>query len=152
VTLKAVRTPQPTADNPQSADLNPQSADLDPRSADLNLQSADLNPQSADLNPQSAVPNPQSAVPNPQSAVPNPHSDEPLAIRMPVDIRSVALTVLAVLAIVLMLQYAQAMIIPIVLGVLKNNPARRFYERLGFTVVGETDMKFMMRREPHPPS
>jgi len=39
---------------------------------------------------------------------------------------------------------------PILLGVLKNNPARRFYERLGFTVVGETDMKFMMRREPHP--
>jgi len=41
---------------------------------------------------------------------------------------------------------------PIVLGVLRNNPARRLYERLGFTVVGETDMKFMMRREPHPPS
>jgi ribosomal protein S18 acetylase RimI-like enzyme len=41
---------------------------------------------------------------------------------------------------------------PIVLGVLKNSPARRLYERLGFTVVGETDMKFMMRREPRPPS
>ena len=41
---------------------------------------------------------------------------EALAIRMPVDIRSAALTVLAVLAIVLVLQYAQAMIIPIVLG------------------------------------
>ena len=37
---------------------------------------------------------------------------------------------------------------PIVLGVLKNNPARRLYERLGFTVVGETETKFMMRREP----
>ena len=37
---------------------------------------------------------------------------------------------------------------PIVLGVLKNNPARRLYERLGFVVVGETDMKFLMRREP----
>ena len=33
-------------------------------------------------------------------------------------VRSVALTVLAVLAIILVLQYAQAMIIPIVLGVL----------------------------------
>jgi predicted PurR-regulated permease PerM len=42
------------------------------------------------------------------------------AIRMPVDIRSVALTILAVLAIVLVLQYAQAMIIPIVLGILIN--------------------------------
>ena len=37
---------------------------------------------------------------------------------------------------------------PIVLGVLKNNPARRLYERLGFAVAGETPMKFMMRREP----
>jgi GNAT superfamily N-acetyltransferase len=37
---------------------------------------------------------------------------------------------------------------PVVLGVLKNNPARRLYERLGFVVTGETDMKFMMRREP----
>jgi ribosomal protein S18 acetylase RimI-like enzyme len=37
---------------------------------------------------------------------------------------------------------------PIVLGVLKNNPARRLYERLGFAVVGETDMKFLMRHEP----
>ena len=40
------------------------------------------------------------------------------SVRMPVDIRSVALTVLAAIAVVLMLQYAQAMIIPIVLGVL----------------------------------
>jgi ribosomal protein S18 acetylase RimI-like enzyme len=41
---------------------------------------------------------------------------------------------------------------PIVVGVLKNNPARRLYERLGFTIVDETEMKFMMRREPpHPP-
>jgi predicted PurR-regulated permease PerM len=43
---------------------------------------------------------------------------EEAAIRMPVDIRSAALTVLAVLAIILVLQYAQAMIIPIVLAVL----------------------------------
>jgi GNAT superfamily N-acetyltransferase len=40
---------------------------------------------------------------------------------------------------------------PVVLGVLKNNPARRLYERSGFTIVGETEMKFMMRREAHPP-
>jgi predicted PurR-regulated permease PerM len=38
--------------------------------------------------------------------------------RIPVDIRSAALTVLAGLAIVLALQYAQAMVIPIVLGIL----------------------------------
>ena len=37
---------------------------------------------------------------------------------VPVDIRSAALTILAVLAIILMLQYAQAVIIPIVLGLL----------------------------------
>jgi predicted PurR-regulated permease PerM len=43
---------------------------------------------------------------------------EPLVIRMPVDIRSAALTILAVLAVILVLQYAQAVIIPIVLGVL----------------------------------
>jgi ribosomal protein S18 acetylase RimI-like enzyme len=36
---------------------------------------------------------------------------------------------------------------PIVLNVLKNNPARRLYQRLGFATVGETDMKFLMRRE-----
>ena len=50
-------------------------------------------------------------------------NDEPsrqagISVRMPVDVRSAALTVLAVLAIVLMLQYAQAMVIPIILGVL----------------------------------
>ena len=35
---------------------------------------------------------------------------------------------------------------PIVLTVLKNNPARRLYERLGFAVVGEVGVKFEMRR------
>jgi predicted PurR-regulated permease PerM len=55
---------------------------------------------------------------DPQVAAGNPPVPEALAIRMPVDIRSAALTVLAVLAIVLVLQYAQAMIIPIVLAVL----------------------------------
>jgi predicted PurR-regulated permease PerM len=55
---------------------------------------------------------------DPQAAALNPPMPEALAIRMPVDIRSAALTVLAVLAIVLVLQYAQAVIIPIVLAVL----------------------------------
>ncbi len=40
----------------------------------------------------------------------------------------------------------------VVLGVLKNNPARRLYERLGFAVTSETDTKFMMRREARPSS
>jgi predicted PurR-regulated permease PerM len=42
----------------------------------------------------------------------------PPAIGMPIDVRSVALTVLAVLGMILTLQYAQAVVIPIVLGVL----------------------------------
>jgi hypothetical protein len=37
---------------------------------------------------------------------------------VPVDIRSISLTILAVIAVVLVLQYAQPMLIPIVLGVL----------------------------------
>ncbi len=60
----------------------------------------------------------QQSVVDSQSAFRTPQSEEPLALRMPVDIRSAALTVLAALAIVLVLQYAQAMIIPIVLSVL----------------------------------
>jgi GNAT superfamily N-acetyltransferase len=35
---------------------------------------------------------------------------------------------------------------PIVLTVLKNNPARRLYERFGFFVVGEVGAKVQMRR------
>ncbi len=60
----------------------------------------------------------------PTRAFPRPEPDveraepEPLTIRMPVDIRSAALTALAVIAGILVLQYAQAMIIPIVLGLL----------------------------------
>ena len=57
-------------------------------------------------------------VDHPQSALQDPRSEESHTVRMPVDIRSAALTVLAGLAIVLVLQYAQAMIIPVVLGVL----------------------------------
>jgi predicted PurR-regulated permease PerM len=44
--------------------------------------------------------------------------DEPISIRMPVDVRSVALTVLALLALVIFLQHAQSVLIPIVLGIL----------------------------------
>jgi len=43
---------------------------------------------------------------------------EPLVVQTPIDIRSVSITVLAVVAVVLMLQYAQSVIIPIVLSVL----------------------------------
>ncbi len=47
-----------------------------------------------------------------------PSAPEAPAIAMPVDIRSAALTLMAALALIVMLQYAQAMIIPIVLAVL----------------------------------
>src|SRR5512145_3158134 len=43
---------------------------------------------------------------------------DPLVIRMPVDIRSASLTVIAAIALVLFLQYAQAVLIPVVLGTL----------------------------------
>ncbi|MGC0389398.1 ribosomal protein S18 acetylase RimI-like enzyme [Bradyrhizobium sp. USDA 241] len=34
---------------------------------------------------------------------------------------------------------------PVVLTVLKNNPARRLYERLGFSVVGDSGVKYAMK-------
>lgn len=43
---------------------------------------------------------------------------EPIVIRMPVDIRNVALTVLAGIGLVLFLQYAEQVIVPVVLGAL----------------------------------
>ena len=43
---------------------------------------------------------------------------EPVVIRMPVDIRSVTLTVIAVLAGILMLQYAKPVFIPVIVGTL----------------------------------
>lgn len=43
---------------------------------------------------------------------------DPLVIRMPVDIRSVALSVIAAVGLVLFLQYAQAVLIPVVLATL----------------------------------
>jgi GNAT superfamily N-acetyltransferase len=36
---------------------------------------------------------------------------------------------------------------PVTLGVVKINPARRLYERLGFRITHEDDRKFYMRRE-----
>jgi predicted PurR-regulated permease PerM len=42
----------------------------------------------------------------------------PGSIHVPIDVRSVALTIIAALALILVLRFAQAMIIPIVLGVL----------------------------------
>ena len=36
---------------------------------------------------------------------------------------------------------------PVTLQVLKVNPARRLYERLGFAVVGETETHYLMRAE-----
>ena len=42
----------------------------------------------------------------------------PVVIRMPVGVRSVAMTTIAVVAVVWMLQYAQPILIPVVLGVL----------------------------------
>ncbi len=35
---------------------------------------------------------------------------------------------------------------PLALAVLKNNPARRLYERFGFSVIGEDGVKLLMRR------
>jgi predicted PurR-regulated permease PerM len=43
---------------------------------------------------------------------------EPILIRMPVDVRGLTLSLLALLAAVVMLKYAQAVLIPIVLGIL----------------------------------
>ena len=57
-------------------------------------------------------------VEKPHSADAKPQPDEAPAIRTPIDIRSAALSVIAGLAIVLALQYAQAVVIPIVLAVL----------------------------------
>jgi predicted PurR-regulated permease PerM len=48
----------------------------------------------------------------------NGERSDPVVIRMPVDIRNAALTVIAAIALVLFLQYAQAVIIPVVLGTL----------------------------------
>jgi len=38
--------------------------------------------------------------------------------------------------------------LPVRLQVLKVNPARRLYERLGFAVIGETEIHYLMCRQP----
>ena len=58
---------------------------------------------------------------------------DPVALRMPTDIRSAALTILTVLAVIVVLRYAQGVIIPIVLGVLIShalNPLVSFVSRI----------------------
>jgi ribosomal protein S18 acetylase RimI-like enzyme len=40
--------------------------------------------------------------------------------------------------------------LPLRLSVLKVNPARRLYERLGFQCIAETTTHFVMKREPRP--
>jgi ribosomal protein S18 acetylase RimI-like enzyme len=44
-----------------------------------------------------------------------------------------------------LLEEARRAGVPVVLNVLKVNPARRLYERLGFRVVGERDRSFEMQ-------
>lgn len=68
----------------------------------------------------SANPNAPDKAASDAVAVPAPTNDgpEPVTIRMPVDVRSLALTVIAVVAVIYLLQYAQALLIPIVLGIL----------------------------------
>jgi ribosomal protein S18 acetylase RimI-like enzyme len=44
------------------------------------------------------------------------------------------------------LSAAQADGLPVSLKVLKNNPARRLYERVGFETVDEDELQFLMRR------
>ncbi|MDQ0626883.1 ribosomal protein S18 acetylase RimI-like enzyme [Paraburkholderia graminis] len=46
------------------------------------------------------------------------------------------------------LRDADAATLPVTLKVLKGNPARRLYERLGFEVVSEDEREFHMRRAP----
>jgi ribosomal protein S18 acetylase RimI-like enzyme len=43
------------------------------------------------------------------------------------------------------LKQARAANVPVVLTVLKGNPAKRFYERVGFLVVGEREHVYEMR-------
>jgi predicted PurR-regulated permease PerM len=58
-------------------------------------------------------------------------SDAQATIAGPIDIRSAALTVIAALALILILQYAQAVVIPIVLGVLISYALDPAVTRLG---------------------
>ena len=47
-----------------------------------------------------------------------------------------------------LLTRARAEGLPVELQVLKVNPARRLYERLGFAVTGESETHYLMRAEP----
>jgi len=47
------------------------------------------------------------------------------------------------------LDRADAEGLPVSLAVLKANPAKRLYDRLGFEVVSENDIEFLMTRPPH---
>jgi predicted PurR-regulated permease PerM len=82
------------------------------------LKAVSGKPPAAERALESATRDPQSAIRDPQSELQDAQSAAPLALGVPVDVRSVALTVLAVLGMILTLQYAQAVVIPIVLGVL----------------------------------
>ncbi|NKJ50187.1 GNAT family N-acetyltransferase [Burkholderia sp. SG-MS1] len=50
------------------------------------------------------------------------------------------------------LRAAQNDALPVTLKVLKGNPAKRLYDRLGFEVVGEDDAQFYMRRAVRAPT
>lgn len=50
------------------------------------------------------------------------------------------------------LRKADAAALPVTLRVLKANPARRLYERLGFARTAETETHFIMKRAPNPPA
>jgi predicted GNAT family N-acyltransferase len=47
-----------------------------------------------------------------------------------------------------LLDTAWALDLPVTLRVMKTNPARRLYERLGFVETGETDVQYLMRATP----
>lgn len=47
-----------------------------------------------------------------------------------------------------LIEEAQAAGCAVTLGVVKSNPARRLYERLGFRITHEDERKFYMRRQP----
>jgi ribosomal protein S18 acetylase RimI-like enzyme len=51
-----------------------------------------------------------------------------------------------------LLEEGQSMGVPVELQVLRVNPARDLYERLGFGIVGESETHWEMRREPAPDS
>jgi predicted PurR-regulated permease PerM len=55
---------------------------------------------------------------NQQVVTANGTDGEPMVIRMPVDVRSVSLSVIATLSLILVLQYAESVLIPVVLGIL----------------------------------